>query len=233
MAELIAHRGLPRQRRENSLPSFALAMAAGATAIELDVHATRDDTVVVHHDPTLRPATGEPEGGRLDIASLTLDELRRADEASADPIPTLDDVLELATGYVTVYVEVKASRIERLVIEAIRRHAAQCAVHSFDHRVARHVRALAPDIPTGVLLTSYLIDPVRALRNAGARDLWQQWELIDQALVDRVHAARCRLVAWTVNDPAEARRLHAIGVDGICTDLSDELRHTVTRAPTA
>ena len=42
--EVIAHRGLPRKARENSLAGFELAIAAGADGIELDVHATRDLT---------------------------------------------------------------------------------------------------------------------------------------------------------------------------------------------
>src|SRR5437763_15808492 len=50
----IAHRGMPRRERENTLPSFAAALAAGAQGIELDVHATADGVVVVHHDAVTR-----------------------------------------------------------------------------------------------------------------------------------------------------------------------------------
>ena len=48
--ELIGHRGAPRERPENTIASFLRALDLGADAIELDVHATRDGVVVVHHD---------------------------------------------------------------------------------------------------------------------------------------------------------------------------------------
>jgi glycerophosphoryl diester phosphodiesterase len=123
-----------------------------------------------------------------------------------------------------VYVEVKAPRIEAQVISDIRASGRACAVHSFDHRVARRVHDLAADIPVGVLQTSYPVDPLRVMHDAGARDLWQHWELLDEALVQLVHRDGRRIIAWTVNDPTVARRLLAWGVDGICTDLPGTMR---------
>jgi glycerophosphoryl diester phosphodiesterase len=43
--------------------------------------------------------------------------------------------------------------------------------------------------------------------------------MIDEHLVRAVHAAKGRVIAWTVNEAEDARRLAAIGVDGICTDV--------------
>ena len=45
--------------------------------------------------------------------------------------------------------------------------------------------------------------------------------LLDAALVDQVHQAGMKVLAYTVNDPAEAGRLHRLGVDGIITDAVD------------
>jgi glycerophosphoryl diester phosphodiesterase len=61
---------------------------------------------------------------------------------------------------------------------------------------------------------------------AGARDVWPEWNSIDEQLVARVHAAGGRVIAWTVNDREAAVRLAALGVDGVCTDdvrLLDDL----------
>ena len=94
----------------------------------------------------------------------------------------------------------------------------RCAVQGFDHRVVPRVRELAPEIPGGVLSASYLIDPVHALRAAGARDYWIWWEHVDQALCNAIHAANGRVIVWTVNDPDTAVALASLGVDGLCTD---------------
>jgi glycerophosphoryl diester phosphodiesterase len=223
--EVIGHRGSPRDARENTLPSFARAFEAGADGIELDVHATSDRVVVVHHDAV---TNGRPNdaGPVVCLAEATVNDLQSVSIAG-ERIPTLAEVLAAAPQSSVIYVEVKASGIEEEVVAAIRSSGRQCAVHSFDHRVAYRVGQLARDVPTGILQTSYPIDPIRPMRDAGARDLWQHWELIDAALIARVHEDRRRVVAWTVNDLAVAGRLMDWNVDGICTDTPAVMRRLV------
>ena len=225
--EIIAHRGTPREHPENSLPGFRHALALGVDGIELDVHLTADGVPVVHHDPELgRPAVaGAPLAGRP-IAALTAAQLARHELAPGVGVPTLAEVLALVGAAATVYVEVKARDAERAVAALLDAHAARggsAPVHSFDHRVPRRVCALRPATPAGVLSTSYLIDNVAPLRAAGARDLWQHWTMIDADLVDAVHVAGGRVVAWTCNEPAYAVALARLGVDALCTDVPDLL----------
>lgn len=215
--EIIAHRGTPRAHPENTLPGFAHALALGVDGIELDVHLTRDGVPVVHHDAEL----GEGPLARRPIVDLTLDELRSHELAPGVAIPTLRDVCTLTDGRCTLYVEVKARDAEEAVVAVIGGRGARAPVHSFDHRVARTVRAGAPGTPVGVLSVSYLVDTVAAMRAARARDLWQHWSVIDAALVREVHAAGGRVIAWTVNDPTHAVALARLGVDGICSDVPD------------
>ncbi|HEX5074047.1 MAG TPA: glycerophosphodiester phosphodiesterase [Gemmatimonadaceae bacterium] len=225
---VIGHRGSPREHRENTIPSFARAFDAGAEAIELDVHGTADGAVVIHHDAATNSRPGD-SGPRVVIAETTLSALREIRIANG-PIPTLAEVLCLTPEDRAVFVEVKAKGIEAAVVSVIRAAAKQCAVHSFDHRVARRVREVAPEIPVGILQTSYPVDPLRPMHDADARDLWQHWELIDRDLVDGVHADGGRVIAWTVNDGDAARRLARWGVDGICTDVPAAMRALVDEA---
>ena len=225
VAEVIGHRGSPREFRENTLPSFARAFSAGADGVELDVHGTLDRVVVVHHDAVTnaRPADSGPQ---VAIAESSVENVQ-AVLVAGERIPTLAEVLRAAPDIGTVYVEVKASGIEQEVVTTIRSSGRRCAVHSFDHRIVRRVGDLAPDIPTGILQTSYPIDPIRPLRDAGARDLWQQWELVDEELVRRVHESGGRVIAWTVNDSEVATRLIDWQIDGICTDAPAAMRALV------
>lgn len=220
--EIIGHRGSPRENRENTLPSFKRAFDLGADAVELDVHATRDGTVVIHHDPATNSRPGD-SGRVLVIAETTLASLRDV-WIGPERIPTLLELLAIVPERRIVYVEVKAHGIEEVVVNDIRGSGRTCAVHSFDHRVARRVHELAPEITVGILQTSYPLDLVRPMRDAAARDLWQHWELIDETLVRRVHADERRVIAWTVNDPAIARRLIDWGVDALCTDVPGIMR---------
>ena len=216
--EIIAHRGVPRQEPENSLPGFELAVRQKVHGIELDVHATKDGVVVVHHDPNIRH-------GPL-INTLTLTELHRYPLAPGVEIPTLAAVLDRmakSTPPPVVYVEVKGKGIEEAVIEVLDHARVPTAVHAFDHRVAARVTSIRPSIPTGILLDSYLIDPGGALQDAGARDYWIQWSFIDRDLVRRVHDVDGRVIAWTVNDRADVVALTALGVDGVCSDVAGTL----------
>jgi glycerophosphoryl diester phosphodiesterase len=214
--ERIGHRGAPREFAENSLQAFRRAFERGADAVELDVHATSDGEVVVHHDPTVGRGANSYAGSA--IAELALAQLRAVRLADGVGIPTLAQVLGIVPAGRRVYVEIKGEGIEELVAAVIKNSAVECAVHSFDHATIARIRQLAPEIPRGILYDHRAIDIEAAMWDTGARDVWPNWKLIDRETVDRVHARGGRVVAWTVNSAAAAGDLAAIGVDGVCTD---------------
>lgn len=174
---------------------------------------------MVYHDPLL-PGLGA-------IAELELEEVRRHRLPNGERVPTLAEVLEIV-GEREVWVEVKGlppDFDERLLALLASGPAPQrYAVHAFDHRIVRRLRDRAPTLRTGVLLASYPIDTVAVMRAAGAGTVWQEWQLVDAALVTAVHAAGGRVIAWTVDAPAELARLARLGVDGLCGNFPDRLR---------
>ena len=93
-----------------------------------------------------------------------------------------------------------------------------CAVHSFDHEAIARLRDIAPAIPRGILFEERGVDIEHAVQRTGARDVWPNFRLIDQPMVDRIHALGCRVIAWTVNSADVAADLMALGVDGLCGD---------------
>src|SRR5262252_1913051 len=99
--ERIGHRGAKRELPENTIAAFKRAFDRGADAIELDVHATSDGVVVVHHDPTLgsgfRSFAGRP------IAEFDWRALASSSESAATRIPTLSDVYGIVPTGGTVY----------------------------------------------------------------------------------------------------------------------------------
>ena len=207
---LIAHRGMPRAARENTLPSFQLALDAGADGLELDVHATADGVVVIHHDARL--ANGPA------IDQLTLARLREHEAAPGIPIPTLLELCELVAGRATLFVEIKGAGIEAQVLEVLGQYGGEAAIHSFDHAMMQRTRALVSERRLGVLFDDDTRDVVRTMMATGATDVWPHWRLVTPALVATVHDAGGRVIPWTVNDPARAQSLAALGVDGLCGD---------------
>lgn len=216
---VLAHRGASGYDLENTLAAFRRAVAMGADGVELDVHGTCDGELVVHHDPDV--------AGVGPIASLTMVQLSRHRLANGEPIPSLEQALA-SVGELSVWVEVKAlpAAHDARLIDVLRGGSApeRYGVHSFDHRLVRRIGEAAPEFRTGILLASRLIDPVAAMRAAGARVLWQEWQMIDADLVEAVHAKGGEVIAWTVNERAEAAKLAALGVDGLCGNYPDRLK---------
>lgn len=211
--ERVAHRGMPRELRENTLPGFLLALDSGADAIELDVHRTRDGEVVVHHDPSVQ--------GR-DIANSTWAEIRALDVGGGSVIPRLADVLDEIGDRATMYVELKGSRIEDAVVDVCREHGHRYALHSFDHEAIARTARIAPEVSRGLLIDRGTPDPIaslsRSVERIRPRDVWPHWSLVDDTLMRRAEALDVRVIVWTVNALDEARRLKTLGVAGICTD---------------
>ena len=154
-----AHRGLWNEERpENSLPAFRAAAEQGY-GIEMDVHLTRDDRLVVFHDNELTRMCGDSRK----VADCTLAELRALRLGNTDcVIPTFDEFLEAVHGRVPLLVEIKSNpRIEQLcslVSQRLEAYDGLYMVESFDPRAVRWFRKHRPEVRRGQL-TFGLVKP--------------------------------------------------------------------------
>jgi len=253
--EVHGHRGARARYSENTLPGFEYAIAVGVDAIELDVAVTRDNVVVVSHDPVLEgplctgPAKPTGPSARAVIRGSTFAELRQWDCGSVRHpdfaqqrtcpgarVPSLDEVFALAPrGGFRFNVEIKSfpdrpdlapepDEFARLVWDAIRnrRQEERTIVQSFDVRVLRAMKRLAPEIALAALFEEDL-DFVEAaqLAQAGTAAPEHRWVTTDK--VRSAHAAGIRVVPWTANQPEDWERLADAEVDGIITDDPEAL----------
>jgi glycerophosphoryl diester phosphodiesterase len=216
-ALVIGHRGASAREVENSLAAFRAAAALGADAVELDIHASADGALIVHHDEMI--------GGMHAIPRLPAERIRELRLANGEPIPTLAEALEAAGPTLQVFVEVKslAPQFDARLFAALRDgpNPSGYAVHGFDHRIVQRLGQEHPELRRGVLSASYPVQPLADLEAAGATILWQERTLVDRALVELVHGAGMTILAWTVDDLADMRHLLDLGVDGICTNRPD------------
>lgn len=212
--EIIAHRGASRERPENTLAAFERALELGADAIELDIHATADSVLIVHHDPVVSKSDSSPP---VPIVTLSASEVEQY-TFRGEPIPTLPQVLDAVGDRCAVYCELKGADTAAETLIQLLRDGTRGAVHSFDHRLIAEAMQIAPSIPRGVLEISYPVDHTYALRAVKGRDLWRQRDFIDPELISVAHSQNVRVIAWTVNEPEMISYMAEIGVDGICTD---------------
>ena len=230
----IAHRGAGKLAPENTLAAFRVGASHGYRAFECDVKLSADGVPFLLHDTRLDRTT--PERG---VASeRTWAELSRIDAGgwhtrafAGEPLPSLDAVARYVqrNGF-ALNLEIKPT---------------PGFEHTTGHAVGEACERLWRDTATPLLFSSFRPDALQGAREAApdiARallvdTLWPGWfemaqslacvavvtnyNLMDAALVERLHGAGLRALCYTVNDPAEARRLLALGIDGIITDAVD------------
>ncbi len=240
------HRGARAVLPENTIPAFEYAIDQGVDAIEMDIAVTRDDVLVVSHDPVLNPAICRSPGGSRVIRELSLAELRLWDCGSlVNPrfprqkpvpgarIPALDEVLALAgRGRFLFNIEAKLfpdqpeltpapGRFAELLLDSIDRHnlRPRVIVQSFDFRILLVMQQLAPEIRLAALIEDESRgDFVAAAQSAHARIIAPHWALVTAGKVAAAHQAGLPVIPWTADTPEEWSALIAAGVDGIISD---------------
>jgi glycerophosphoryl diester phosphodiesterase len=221
---VFAHRGGSALAPENTIEAFDNAVVLGVDGLELDVHASGDGVVVVHHDRTLDRTTAL--GGP--IAARTAAELSRA------RVPTLNDVL---TRYrdARIIVEMKVNRaaFAASVVDVVRSADAvdRVCLGSFGLRVLRAARRLEPRIATSAaraevrwaLYRSWCRWPVRRVAYAGYQipELAGRTRVVSPRFVADAHRAGLGVQVWTVDAKDDAERLLSWGVDALITDRPD------------
>jgi glycerophosphoryl diester phosphodiesterase len=194
---------------ENTIAAFEYAIGVGVDAIEMDVQVSRDDEVVVSHDPYLKSGTY--------IRTLT---------AAETGLPTLDEVFRLAgMGDFLFNVEAKVSEhtprnFAELVLDRIGEHAVKSRVifQSFDFAILHRMSRLAPGIMLAALWEGAPRSFVDIAEDAGTQIVAPEYSLVTAEEVCAAHEAGLRVIPWTVNAVEDWQRLIDAGVDGIITD---------------
>jgi glycerophosphoryl diester phosphodiesterase len=240
------HRGARARFPENTLPAFDYAIAQGVDALELDMAVTKDNVLVVSHDPVLHPPVCSGPQPRAVIHELTLAEVREWDcGAVRNPafptqqtvpgtrMPTLDEVFDLAgRGSFAFNIETKSfpehpeytpppEEFAKLVLAKIRAHKLEKRIilQSFDWRTLVAMRKLAPEIRLSALIDKDTRDfAAIAKEAANAEIVSPAASLVTPEKVAAAHAAGIQVVPWTANTKPEWDRLIAAKVDAIISD---------------
>lgn len=159
--EIIGHRGGASIGPENTLACYKKGIEAGADMIEIDIHLTKDNRIVVCHDQSINRTTN----GKGLIREMTLNEIRQYRCLDADgnvtdqQVPTLDEVFDLmlqtraAGNPCKLLIEIKRTRniyqgIEELLLEKINSCNAKdwIIVQSFNDFALERIHQLDPSV---------------------------------------------------------------------------------------
>ena len=217
--EIIAHRGYSARAPENTLAAIEAALAAGADAVEWDVHVASCGTPVLFHDTHL----GRTTNGVGPLRRRTLSQLKSLDagawfsaEFAGERIPSLQEALERVRGRAQrAYCEVKGYReledLDRIVSITRAAGMLQATVFiSLDWRTLDRISGQDPAARVG-----YIVDRADRFQEALGKALAREGAILD---FDHRLAA-----AWTVNDPGEAGELLEAGITRFTTDEVEAL----------
>ena len=216
---VIGHRGAAGLAPENTLAGFEHAVRLGVDAVELDVHLSADEHLVVIHDERVDRTTN----GTGEVAATAFDVLRTLDAGAGQRVPTLDEVLEAVPARVAVNIELKGRGTAAPVARAVAGRERPLLVSAFDHDELARFHRLCPTIPCAPLLARWrhgVLDTARAL-SAWSVNLADR--IAETATVGAVLATGCHCLVYTVNDVERAVALRAMGVTGVFSDFPDRL----------
>jgi glycerophosphoryl diester phosphodiesterase len=216
---IIGHRGAAGLLPENTLPSFQRAAALGVDAVELDVHCCEGRLVVIHDDTVERTTNG-----RGAVAAMSLAELRALDAGAGNPVPFLEEVLNVVPGHVGVNIELKGPGTAELLARHLPKDGGRSIlVSSFDHRALAGYTRLRADHPVAPLFGRWRDDPLATAAEFGGGFINLGRKLVTKERVDRILDAGLKLLVYTVNELEDARRLFELGVWGVFTDFPDKV----------
>jgi glycerophosphoryl diester phosphodiesterase len=252
MTLVYAHRGAAAEQPENTLPSFRRALELGADALETDVHLTADGEIVAIHDPDGRRVAGVERA----VSAATLAEVQRWDaghafvnERNERPfvgrgyrVPTLAELLaELPPVRLNIDLKSEEPVLVQRFIEVVRRHDAEDRVvaASFHASVLRNLRgsgwrgesslAEREFVACWLWPTLLRFGPPPGTR-AQIPTRSGPFQLATRRTVRKLHRLGLRVDFWTINDPAVAVALVALGADGVMTDDPASIVPAVRRA---
>ena len=230
----IAHRGAGKLAPENTLAAFRVGASYGYRAFECDVKLSADGVPFLLHDDTLERTTrARGIAGERDWGALAgLDAGSWFGRAFAgEPLPTLEAIARfcLANGY-ALNIEIKPTPgSEEATGRAVAAEAARLWVDqavppllsSFRPESLKGARESAPELPRALLLDSLWPGWFEVAGANGCVAVVTNHKLMDGALIAKLRGARMRALVYTVNEPADARRLLELGIDGLITDAVD------------
>ncbi|HSI69197.1 MAG TPA: glycerophosphodiester phosphodiesterase family protein [Gillisia sp.] len=235
--DIIAHRGASYLAPENTIASVNRGFEL-AGAVEIDIHLTKDNKIVVIHDHT---TTRTAPGSNFTINNTISDSLRTLDVGSwknptykGEQIPFLEEVFKVVPNDKTLVIEVKGdTSILPYLKDAVEKSDKkdQFMLISFNKDAVIQWKEIMPQMPVLWLLHSFdqypLREAIRIAKENNLDGLNVFHQLVTPQFMQTMKGAKLKVYAYTVNKKEIALKLQALKVDGITTDRPQYLQKTL------
>jgi len=249
---VIAHQGGDGIAPGNTMLAFQNAVDIGVDVLEMDLHITKDDVLVLIHDETIDRTTN----GTGEVESMTLDEIKQYDagydwsndnnatfpfRGQGITIPTLEEVFT-AFPQMKMTIEIKKSNKSMIepFCDMIREYDMQdkIVVASFYDDKMKAFREECPEVATSsaknettvfvllskVFLTGFYSPQFYSLQ---VPEESSGITVMTESFIRAAHERNLAVEPWTINDEETMRKFIEWGVDGIMTDRPDIMIETL------
>lgn len=233
MSKIFGHRGFSGNYPENTMLAFEKAIEVGSDGIELDVHLTKDNVIVICHDELI----DRTSNGTGYIKDYTYDELCKFDfygrfegQFEFQRIPTLREYLELVKpidGFIT-NIELKTGvfeypGIEKAVIDMLEEFDIKDRIilSSFNHYTILRCREIAPEVKTGFLTETWILDAWDYTKKYAVECIHPDFSYLTKENIKKLQAAGVEINTWTVNNEEDIKRLAQANVDSLIGNYPD------------
>jgi glycerophosphoryl diester phosphodiesterase len=231
---VVAHRGGGTLAPENTLGALRHGASLGFLGVEFDVMLAAGGLPVLIHDETFERTTS----GKGSVPLLAYADIERFDAGGwhsaafkGEKVPTVETAARLcrelglwanveikpAKGYEAETGRVVAQRTLDLWLGA----DLPPVLSSFAMEALAAAKEVAPSLPRGMLVSKIPPDWQDRMKALECVALHCNYRELTEPLAAAIHAAGYAVLCWTVNDPAEARKLFGWGVDCVVTDRLD------------
>jgi glycerophosphoryl diester phosphodiesterase len=217
--KIIGHRGARGLAPENTIASLLKGLEHHVDMLEFDLRVTRDDMVILHHDTEIIEASG----AKFKISDHKYEELL----AHKPDLATFDEVLETVGHPVPLYVEVKCNQPTKPIVAVINKYIAKgwktddFLLGSKSQKTLLELHSALPKIEKVVIEPWSGVRAHRRARQVGAKHIAMNQLWLWRGFIRGFKNSDKQLFAYTLNDPAKARRWAKWGLAGVITDYPD------------
>ncbi|MFQ3335567.1 MAG: glycerophosphoryl diester phosphodiesterase [Candidatus Arcticimaribacter sp.] len=224
---VIGHRGARGHVAENTLASIEKAMELRVDGVEIDVFRCATGELVVFHDKTLEKLTD----GVGYIEQMTLDSIKQFRVLGKEPIPTLNEVMDLIDGKIQLNIELKGTQTAILTSELLVLYFKESNwkpedifISSFDWNELDVFYQVNKEVAIAVLTEDNPLDAIPIGQRLSAFAINPNFKSLTQKNIKKIQDAGFKVYPWTVNEPEDIKKMIKIGVDAVITDYPERIR---------
>ena len=235
-AMVVAHRGASHYAPENTVAAAKLAWEQNADAVEVDVHLTADNQIAVMHDYNTQRTTGK----KFVISETPMDSLRKLEAGSfksekykGEPVPVLKDIVETVPAGKKLFIEIKSDKkIVPVIKETLGDHPKkdQFVFIAFDYETIVAAKKAFPKNEAYWLSSKFKEDlntVMQRVKSDGLDGVDLNFKIVTPEVMAKAEELGLGVHVWTVNDMEKVKEMQTLGVDGITTNMPDQVLATL------